>query len=194
MKSLNAKAVLAISLSLLLGFATGFASKELSDRHNTARANDAMNVPVHKLTEPSLTMNKLIGPELWRIYIDPLWAPITTPIQPLALPDFVSLPLDVPQIKTVEGAHDLQVIAQLPGLTEKDVDVEVGKDVLAVKGHKKEMSGDKNKQFSTVEQSFVRMVQLPCKVDGDKVRATLKNGVLTVSLPKAGNRVAQVGN
>jgi hypothetical protein len=174
MKSLKAKAALAISLSLLLGFAAGFGSKDLFDKQNSAKAS-AVNVPVHKLN----------GLEPWRVNLDPFWVPVDLSIEPLALPDFVSLPLDVPQIKTIDGVHEIQVIAQVPGVTEGDVDVEVGKDILTIKGHKKEESGEKNKHFSTIEESFVRTVQLPCKVDGDKVKATLKNGMLTVSLPKA---------
>jgi HSP20 family molecular chaperone IbpA len=174
MKSLKAKAALAISLSLLLGFAAGFGSKDLFDKHNSAKASAVMNIPVHKLN----------GPGLWRVDLDPFLVPVDLSVEPLALPDFVSLPLDVPQIKTIDGAHEIQVIAQVPGAKEGDVDVAVGKDILTINGHKKEQSGDKNKHFSTIEESFVRTVQLPCKVNGDKVKATLKNGVLTVSLPK----------
>ncbi len=188
MDKLKVKAISCLTLTLLTGFAGGFASRELFDKQNSARADEvAKDVPVHKLQSASITSNHLVAPDLWSIFLDPMFMPVNLAIAPLALPDFVSLPIDVPAVKTVEGANELQIVAQLPGLTEKDVDVQVGKDIVTIKGEKKQEKGD-GKSFSTVSQSFVRTVQLPCKVDGDKVKATLKNGVLTVSLPKRLNQ------
>ncbi|MBP9089849.1 Hsp20/alpha crystallin family protein [bacterium] len=193
MDKMKVKAVSFIALALLTGFIGGYASKDLFDTQNSARANEAAtkaatgsNVPVHKMKSASISTNHLIAPNLWSVFLDPFFTPVNLDIAPLALPNFVSFPMDVPAVKTVDGAQEIQIVAQLPGLSEKDVNVEVGTDVVTIKGEKKEEMSN-NKSFSTVSQSFVRTVQLPCKVDGDKVKATLKNGVLTVSLPKQKN-------
>lgn len=177
-----------LALSLFIGFAGGFASKDLFDKQNSARADAPATVPVHKVGDAAITTNQLIAPNLWNVFLDPLFMPISLNVPPLALPNFVSTPIDVPAVKTIDGANELQIIAQLPGLTEKDVDVQVGTNVVTIKGEKKEEK-HADKLFSTVSESFVRTVQLPCKVDGDKVRATLKDGVLTVSLPKTESAV-----
>jgi len=186
MNNKKVRVIAGVALSLLIGFAAGFASKDSFDKQNAANANEsgATSVPVHKMKAGTITTNQLIAPNLWSVFLDPLFVPVNLDIAPLALPNFVSLPMDVPSVKTVDGPHELQIVAQVPGLTEKDVDVQVGTDVVTIKGEKKEEKGD-NKAFATVSESFVRTVQLPCKVDGDKVKATLKNGILTVSLPKS---------
>lgn len=193
MDNLKAKAIGLFALTLFTGFIGGYASKDLLDTQNSARANEtaakaatAANVPVHKMKTATIATNHLIAPNLWNIFLDPFFTPVNLDIAPLALPNFVSFPMDVPAVKTVDGNQEIQIVAQLPGMTEKDVNVEVGTDVVTIKGEKKEEKNSHN-SFSTVSQSFVRTVQLPCKVDGDKVQATLKNGVLTVSLPKRKN-------
>jgi HSP20 family molecular chaperone IbpA len=185
MNNKRVKIIAGLALSLLIGFTGGFVSKDSFDKQNAARANEVeANVPVHKMKAATINSNQLIAPNLWSVFLDPFFMPVNLDIAPLALPSFASFPMETPSIKTVDGAHELQIVAQLPGLTEKDVDVQVGTDLVTIKGEKKEEKGD-NKSFSTLSESFVRTVQLPCKVDGDKVKATLKNGILTVSLPKS---------
>lgn len=182
--NLKAKTIGFFALAIFTGFVGGYASRDLFDAQNSARANEtAANVPVHKMQTASIASNHMIAPNLWNVFLDPFFTPVNLDIAPLALPNFVSLPMDVPAVKTIDGNQEIQIVAQLPGLMEKDVNVEVGTDVVTIKGEKKEETSN-NKSFSTVSQSFVRTVQLPCKVDGDKVKATLKSGVLTVSLPK----------
>jgi HSP20 family protein len=81
----------------------------------------------------------------------------------------------------------LTVTAELPGLESKDLDVSVSGDVLTIKGEKKSEKEEKDEQRHIVERSygsFVRMVRLPTAVAQDKIKASFKNGVLTVSLPK----------
>lgn len=193
MNKLKAKTIGFFALTLSIGLIGGYASRDVFDTQNSARANEttakaaaAANVPVHKMKTATISTNHLIAPNLWNIFLDPFFTPVDLDIAPLALPNFVSMPMDVPAVKTVDGKQEIQIVAQLPGMTEKDVNVEVGTDVVTIKGEKKEEKSSHN-SFSTVSQSFVRTVQLPCKVDGDKVQATLKNGVLTVSLPKRKN-------
>jgi HSP20 family protein len=89
-----------------------------------------------------------------------------------------------PNIEVSETDKGVKVTAELPGLEEKDVDVELANGVLAIKGEKKTETEDKNRRFS--ERYYGRFERrIPIKdVDEDKVLASFKNGVLTVTMPK----------
>ena len=131
----KSKVIAGLALTLLFGFAGGFACKESFDNQGAVRANElGANVPAHKMKAATITTNLLIAPNLWSVFLDPLFMPDDLDTSPLALPSFVSLPMDVPSVKTVDGTHELQIVAQLPVLTEKDVDVQVGTDVVTISG------------------------------------------------------------
>lgn len=190
MKSENAQPLTAIVVSLVLGFAIGFASKGWLEK---GAAMKAATVPVHKMNDASnnwLASNQLVAPDIWRIYLDPLWTPVSSPIPPLTPPALVRFPVNVPKVQTIESDHDIQVIVQVPGLTERDVDVQVGKTAVAIRGQKTEDKRDDGKGFQTVQESFEETMRLPCKVLANKAKATVKNGVLTVSIPRADKTIA----
>ena len=90
-----------------------------------------------------------------------------------------------PKIEVSETEKDVQVLAELPGLEEKDVQVELANGVLAIKGEKKTETEDKDRLFS--ERFFGRFERrIPVEdVDVDNISATFKNGVLTVTMPKS---------
>ena len=92
--------------------------------------------------------------------------------------------LSWPNIEVSETTNDLKVTAELPGLDEKDVQVELTNGVLAIKGEKKTETEDKDRLFS--ERTYGRFERrIPVEdVDPDKVSASFKNGVLTVAMPK----------
>lgn len=82
------------------------------------------------------------------------------------------------------------ITAEVPGIDESNLDVTVNDDSVTIKGDKKdEISQSKNdKSFHAIERSygsFERTVSLPCKVQSEKAQAVLKNGVLTVTIPKS---------
>ncbi len=170
------------TLTTIIGFAGGFLSKDCLDKNNEARASQPAPVPVHKL-QAADTSNKLIGPGIWNVYMDPLWMPVDFAIRTMPLPSLMSFPTSMPKVQTVDGENELRVIAQVPGMNEKDVDVQVSNEAITIKGHKKQ-EHNQNKIFNSVEESFQQTVQLPCKVNPDRVQATVQDGVLTVSLPK----------
>ena len=89
-----------------------------------------------------------------------------------------------PSIEVNETDKDVKVTAELPGLDEKDVQVELANGVLAIKGEKKTETEDKDRRFS--ERYYGRFERrIPVEdVDQDKVSAAFKNGVLTVTMPK----------
>jgi HSP20 family protein len=90
-----------------------------------------------------------------------------------------------PNIEVNETNNEVKVIAELPGLEEKDVQVELTNGIISIKGEKKTETEDKNRRFSERYYGhFERRIPVE-DVDEDKVSASFKNGVLTVTMPKA---------
>ena len=79
----------------------------------------------------------------------------------------------------------MRITAELPGLDEKDVSLEIANGVLSISGEKKSESEDKSRRFS--ERYYGRFERrIPFEdVEEDKVSAAFKNGVLTITAPKA---------
>jgi HSP20 family protein len=93
----------------------------------------------------------------------------------------------VPAVDVTDTEKTYEVTAELPGMDEKNVEVKFANGVLTVRGEKKEEKEEKQKDYHLSERrygSFQRSFTVPDGVDADKIEATFKNGVLTVSLPK----------
>ena len=93
----------------------------------------------------------------------------------------------MPAVDMDEDDNTLTVTAELPGLDKKDFHVELEDRRLIVRGEKKTSREDKKRNYYYAESSygsFYRAIPLPCEVVGDKVQATYKRGVLTVTMPK----------
>ena len=93
-----------------------------------------------------------------------------------------------PTLDFSENADAYTVKMDIPGLEPKDVVVTLQDNVLTAKGEKKEESKQKDERFYRVERSygaFSRSLRLPSAVDGSKVTAVFKNGVLTITVPKS---------
>jgi HSP20 family protein len=76
---------------------------------------------------------------------------------------------------------------EVPGIDPKDIQVQLKGQLLTVRGEKLQDTSRKDESFYRVERaygSFVRTLQLPASVREDKVNATFKNGVLTITLTK----------
>jgi HSP20 family protein len=92
-----------------------------------------------------------------------------------------------PQTDVTETKDSVSIKAELPGVEAKDVEVSVSGDMLTIKGEKKQEKEEKDEHRHMVERTygaFSRMMRLPAPVAADKIKATFKNGVLTVTLPK----------
>ncbi|MBR0801855.1 Hsp20/alpha crystallin family protein [Bradyrhizobium jicamae] len=90
-----------------------------------------------------------------------------------------------PRLELSETDRAVTVSAELPGLTEKDVQVEIANGVLSIRGEKKAERSDESKFVSErYYGSFQRQIPLE-NVEEDKAQADFKNGVLTVTIPKA---------
>ena len=90
-----------------------------------------------------------------------------------------------PTVEVSENDKEIRVIAEVPGLEEKDVEVMLDDGVLTLRGERKSETEDKDRQFSERYYGrFERRLALGHEVEEDKVAATFKNGVLLVTLPK----------
>lgn len=108
-----------------------------------------------------------------------------------ATESFLSTAVDV-----IDNEKNVQVVAELPGLEEKDIEVSIDNDVLTIKGEKKQEKEEKEKDFYRMERSFGtfhRQVALPAKtLDASKCDAAFKNGVLTITIQKKEKAEAKV--
>lgn len=97
-----------------------------------------------------------------------------------------------PRVDISETDDALKVSAELPGMEEKDIQITLEQDALILSGEKKTETEEKGRNFHHVERSygsFQRVIPLPVEVVPDKAEATFKNGLLTVTLPKAPSAV-----
>jgi len=81
-----------------------------------------------------------------------------------------------------------KVTIEVPGMTQDDVDVTLSGKRLILRGEKQEeeeLRGRSTYGLRRSEQAFRRSIDLPCQINADQVEASLRNGVLTVTLPKA---------
>jgi HSP20 family protein len=86
-----------------------------------------------------------------------------------------------------ESEGEVTVTAELPGVDPKDVDISVSDNLLTIRGEKKQEKEDRKRNYHYVERrfgSFHRSIQLPSSIDANKVDASFKNGILTVTLQK----------
>jgi HSP20 family protein len=93
----------------------------------------------------------------------------------------------VPTMDVVETDKAFELTAELPGLEEKDVSIDLADNVLTIKGEKKSDREEKGANFRRVERrygSFMRAIELPAGVKPDSIEAKLAKGVLTVTIPK----------
>lgn len=94
----------------------------------------------------------------------------------------------VPAVNIAEKDDALEITAELPGMEEKDIDVQFSDGTLVITGEKKEEKEEKKKGYYLSERhfgAFHRSFRMPESVDADSIDAQFKNGVLTVSLPKS---------
>ena len=95
----------------------------------------------------------------------------------------------VPAVNVEESKDELILTAELPGMSENDISIEMENNVLTISGEKLEQrtEGDEERRYHLWERrygTFQRSFTLPRTVKADEIRATYDNGVLRVHLPK----------
>lgn len=93
----------------------------------------------------------------------------------------------IPSMDVVETDKEIEITAELPGLEEKDVQVNFADNILTIKGEKKAQKEEKDKSYRLFERSygsFWRTLELPAGTNPDAIKASISKGVLKVSVPK----------
>jgi HSP20 family protein len=92
-----------------------------------------------------------------------------------------------PTVDVYEEKDDIVVKAELPGMDKDNIEVNLTDRTLTIKGEKKKEEEMKEENYYRSERSygsFLRTLELPKDVHADKVKATFKNGILEVRMPK----------
>jgi HSP20 family protein len=91
-----------------------------------------------------------------------------------------------PRVNVADMGEQLLLTAEVPGLTNKDIQVSLEHDVLTIAGERKANvpSGYSVHRQEREGFKFVRSFNLPCKVNAENVNAKVSNGILTIALPK----------
>ncbi|NIS61516.1 MAG: Hsp20 family protein [Proteobacteria bacterium] len=93
-----------------------------------------------------------------------------------------------PSLDVSETKDNFVVKAEVPGIDAKDIDISLTGDVLTIKGEKRQEREEKEEDYHLVERSygsFSRSVRLPAEVESSKIKASYKNGILNITLPKS---------
>jgi HSP20 family protein len=93
----------------------------------------------------------------------------------------------IPKVDFQEHEKNYLVTVEVPGMTEKDININLDENVLILEGEKKSETKDEGKDFRRSEikyGKFYRQIPLKGEVDDNKVEATYKNGILKINLGK----------
>jgi len=112
------------------------------------------------------------------------WPTVVDPLRMLGqrVADFFT-----PHVDAASTKEAYEINMELPGVTEKDIEITIQENALIVKGEKTEEKEDKGKTYYFSERSygaFRRTFRLPDDVDAEKVSADFAGGVLTIKVPK----------
>lgn len=92
-----------------------------------------------------------------------------------------------PSVDISETKDNLIIKAEIPGMKKDDIEISIHDSILTLKGEKKQEKEEKDINYHRIERSygsFYRSFTLPTSVKADKVKATYKEGVLNITLPK----------
>ena len=92
-----------------------------------------------------------------------------------------------PALDLYQNADNVVALVELPGMRKEDIEISLQDGMLTIAGERKNESGEENGATRTERFTgkFRRSVTLPTRVDANKVNAIYKDGILTVTLPKA---------
>jgi HSP20 family protein len=147
----------------------------------------AKRLPVHREEEqhPIYSLQR----EMNRVFDDFFRTPMFEPFGDFTIPTTEQFVGELtPRVDMSETDKEIVVKTELPGMTEKDVDVSIARDSLTISGEKKQEKEQNEKGWYRMERqygSFTRTIPLPCEIESEKAEALFKNGVLTVKLPKS---------
>jgi len=101
----------------------------------------------------------------------------------------VSMPLDrkIPNVDIVDRDEEVVVKAEMPGVDKKDLDISISDNYLTIKGsssHEEKEDRDDYYHCEISKGAYMRTVSLPAEVNEEKIKATFKDGMLEIKMPK----------
>ncbi len=93
----------------------------------------------------------------------------------------------IPAIDIKEDSEKFSILADLPGIDKKDICISMENNVLTIKGDRIDEAKEEKENYKRIERvrgSFYRRFTLPDTADGDKIEASMKKGVLEITIPK----------
>lgn len=138
--------------------------------------------PVDRVESPFLDFQRRMN----ALFDDVLWGPPWGDVSRLSDTEQAFSAL-TPNVDVSETDEALQVLMDLPGIDEKDVQVTLDDDVLVIRGEKRQEREERSCCYHLMERTsgeFQRTIPVPATIDKDGIRASLNKGVLTVHLPK----------
>jgi HSP20 family protein len=135
------------------------------------------------LTRLEREMDRMFGDFIGRGW-GPRWLPSPWRWPTLRWPREMEM---APAVDVYEEGDDVVVKAELPGLEKKDIEVTLSGNTMTLKGEKKKEEKVEEKDYIYSERSygsFSRSFELPSEVQADKIKATFKEGILEIHLPK----------
>ncbi len=92
-----------------------------------------------------------------------------------------------PALDLYQTSDDIMAVVELPGMRKEEIEISLHDGTLTISGERKEDAAneDKNARTERILGKFRRSISLPTRVDANKVNASYKDGILTVTLPKA---------
>ncbi len=151
------------------------------------RPNVRATTPAVQAVDPLLQLHR----EVDRLFDDAFrgfglgFPRLTVPAAPPLLPEWQGVLR--PSIDIQESDKQYIVTLEIPGVEEKDIQLTLDDDVLWVRGEKRQEAERKDAQYHFVERSygsFQRALNLPADADQDAIKASFRNGVLTITLDK----------
>jgi HSP20 family protein len=99
-----------------------------------------------------------------------------------------------PNVDIFEDGNDIVVKAEIPGMKKEDIEVNLTDDMITVSGEKRNEEKVEKKDYYRIERSygsFTRSFRLPKDVQSDKAKATFKDGVLEIRVPKTAEAISK---
>ena len=103
------------------------------------------------------------------------------------IPPFLETTAELPSIDVSETEDSVILRAEVPDINPEDLDISITDDTLRIRGEKRQERVEEEGGIKRTERrygSFSRTLQLPCKIDLDDVKATYREGILNIVMPK----------
>ena len=149
------------------------------------RSEDGQQRQPAKGNHPLFDLRNEIDTLFDRFFSGSLFGPFGAFTEPQPLQRFGGT---MPKVDVSETEREIQIVAELPGLKQEDVELNLDNDLLTLRGETSSSRDEKDKQYHLTERSygrFERSFHLPDTVDREKISARFENGLLTVTLPKS---------